>query len=227
MIANEFNLNNQIIPNNNNINNNILKEIANDIYQVMDHSKDDFVLKSLANIIDKINFFINENKKYQESISNYNINTPHNEFNNINIINTNITPKKIQEIKVKDGKYIGECVNGVAEGKGICYFINGDRYEGNMRNNIKEGKGIYYFTDGNRYEGDFRNNLKDGKGIFYFKAGDIFEGDFKNDYAEGKGIYYYNNGIREMGDYHNGNKIGIQVALLPNGKIEVNNYKIQ
>ena len=180
-------------------------------------------IKSLANIIDKINFYINENKKNLESISNFNINTPHNEFNKINI-NTNFTPKTIQEIEVKDGKYIGECVNGVAEGRGTCYFINGDRYEGNMKNNIKEGKGIYYFIDGNRYEGDFRNNLKDGKGIFYFKAGDIFEGDFKDDYREGKGIYYYSNGIREMGDYHKGNRIGKQVALLPNGQVEVHNY---
>ena len=217
MMSNITNFNNKITPINN-----ILLEIAYDLQLLMDHSKDNFVLKSLATIIDKINFFINENMKKLELTKN-NINISPNNFNNLNI-NNNITTKTIKEIKVKDGKYIGEVVNGVAEGIGICYFINGDSYKGNMKNNIKEGKGIYYFNDGNRYEGDFRNDLKDGKGIFYYKGGDIFEGDFKNDFREGKGIYYYSNGIREMGDYHNGNRIGKQVALLPNGQIEVNNF---
>ena len=151
MLENTFNINNKITPNNNNI----LQEIINDINQLMNYSKDNFILKSLVNIIDKINYMFSENKKNLELTRNYNINTLDNKFSQISI-----NPKTIQEIKVKDGKYIGKCVNGIA-GKEICYFINGDRYEGNMKNNIKEGKGIYYFINGDRYEGDFRNNLKD------------------------------------------------------------------
>ena len=214
MDDNTFNLNNKIYSNNNVL----LQEVVEDLFKLMDYSKDNLILETLASIIDKINYIINKDKKNLDLTRN-DINTLQNKLDNINInIKTN------QLIKVKDGTYIGEVVNGVAEGKGICYFINGDRYEGNMKNNIKEGKGIYYFNDGNRYEGDFRNGIKEGKGIFYYKVGDIYEGDFKNDTREGRGIYYYNNGIREMGDYHNGYRTGKQVALTPNGEIIVNNY---
>ena len=81
------------------------------------------VIKLINNIIIKIkmnNNFINDNKK-----------------NNNDIINN-------QEIKYNDGKYIGQVLNGLREGKGIMYYNNGNRYEGYWRNNKKEGKGIYY-----------------------------------------------------------------------------------
>ena len=45
-----------------------------------------------------------------------------------------------QEMKVINGRYIGQVVNGIAEGKGIKYFDDGDRYEGDFRNDKKEGK---------------------------------------------------------------------------------------
>ena len=71
-----------------------------------------------------------------------------------------------QELKgIKNGhnwRYVGQVVNGLREGKGICYWENGDRYEGDYRNDNKEGKGIYYFDNGDRYEGDFRNGKKEG-----------------------------------------------------------------
>ena len=50
-----------------------------------------------------------------------------------------------QEIKFEDGRYVGQVVNGKAEGKGILYFNNGAKYEGDWRNNVPEGKGILYF----------------------------------------------------------------------------------
>jgi len=63
-----------------------------------------------------------------------------------------------QEFQFPDGKYIGQVLNGLAEGKGIWYCTKepfvGDRYEGDYRNGKKEGKGIYYYNSGSRYEGD-------------------------------------------------------------------------
>ena len=94
------------------------------------------------------------------------------ELNNINLKN--------QEIQYNDGKYIGQAINGIANGKGILYGINGDRYEGDWRNGKFEGKGIYYFNNGERYEGDWRNGKQEGKGIYYFNSGNRYEGDFRN-----------------------------------------------
>ena len=61
-----------------------------------------------------------------------------------------------QELKgIKNGfnfRYVGQVINGLRDGKGICYWEDGDRYEGDYRNDNKEGKGIYYYHDGDIYE---------------------------------------------------------------------------
>ena len=71
--------------------------------------------------------------------------------------------KITKEIKYNDGKYVGQVVNGKAEGKGIRYWDDGERYEGDFKNGKIEGKGIYYYNNGDRYEGNFKNN----KNIFF------------------------------------------------------------
>ena len=37
---------------------------------------------------------------------------------------------KNMEIKYDNGRYVGQVVNGLKEGKGIVYYNDGDRYEG-------------------------------------------------------------------------------------------------
>ena len=187
-----FNLNNKIYSNNNNL----LIEIINDLNQLMNYYRDNLSIKILGNVINKINYIINENKKNLQLLRN-DISSLYNQINKrfdkleINNINK-------QEIKFKDGKYIGQVVNGLAEGKGTWYGFNGDRYEGDLKNDKKEGKGIYYFNNGDRYEGDFKNNgIKEGKGIFYYKNGDRYEGAFKNDRMFGEGIMYHTDGTME------------------------------
>ena len=108
-----FNLNNKIYSNNNNI----LIEIVNDLHKLMNYSKDNLIIKTLGNIINRMNYIINENKKNVELIRNdisslYNkLNKRFDELNNINLKN--------QEIQYPDGKYIGQAINGKANGKGI------------------------------------------------------------------------------------------------------------
>jgi hypothetical protein len=64
MEENIFNLNNKIYSNNNTI----LIEIVNDLQQIINNSKDNLIIRSLGNIINKMNFIINENKKNIELI---------------------------------------------------------------------------------------------------------------------------------------------------------------
>ena len=115
-----FNLNNKIYSNNNNL----LLEIINDLNQVINNSKEDLSIKILGNVINKINYIINENKKILQLLRNE-ISDFNHKIDNLNINNINK-----QELKFDDGKYIGEVVNGLAEGKGTWYGFNGDRYEG-------------------------------------------------------------------------------------------------
>ena len=178
-------------------NNNLLLGIINELQQIMNYSNDNIIIKRISDIIIKMNFIINDNKKNTELIIKHINNLQNQMIQNFNKLQNN----NKQEIKYNDGKYIGQVVNG-----------------------IREGKGIYYYNGGDRYEGEWKNDKKEGKGIYYYNGGDIYEGDFKNDKKEGKGIYYYNNGNRQMGDYYNGEPIGKHVTLTKNGEVKVNNY---
>jgi len=222
-----FTLNNQTYSNNNNI----LLGIINELNQIANSSHENLTIKRISDVIIKMNFIINENKKTRELIINK-FTLLQNKFEQLSKkfdIN-NINNK--EELKgIKNGKkwrYVGQVVNGLREGKGICYWEDGDRYEGDYRNDNKEGKGIYYFNSepfkGDRYEGDWRNDQREGKGIYYYNNGDRYEGDYRNGKKEGKGIYYYNNGDREMGDYHDGKPIGKFVMLTRNSEVKINNY---
>ena len=196
-----FSFNNQIYTNNNNI----LSGIIIDLQQIIDSSHDNITIKRISDIITKMNFIINENKKNMELILNQFTELK----DKLDQLNKKLNINSHQEFKYDIGRYVGQVVNGIPEGKGIMYYNSGNKYEGDFRNGKREGKGIYYYNDGDRYEGDFKNGKKEGKGIYYYNKesfkGDRYEGDFRNNQREGKGIYYYHNGDREMGDYYNGN----------------------
>ena len=144
MEQNLFNLNNKIYSNNNNL----LAEIINDLNQLMNQSKDELIIKTLGIIINKMNNIIEENKKNLDLIRE-DINKLHIKFDKLNI-NTISN----QEIKYNEGRYVGEFLNGLKDGKGTFYWNDGDRYEGDFKNDKKEGKGIFYYNSGNKYEGD-------------------------------------------------------------------------
>ena len=214
---------------------NIIKLSTNDNISIQ--------LKNINVLLKDLNEDIDKNNKKLKNLLNENND---NEVldNNSNEINNSIMNK---EIEYDDGRYLGQVVNGKAEGKGIYYWNNGNRYEGDFKNGKREGKGIYYYNDGNRYEGDFKNDKKEGKGIYYWKDGDRYEGDFKNskmegkgifysingdryegdwknNKREGKGIYYYNDGDREIGDWKEGKRTGKHATLCKSGEVKTKNY---
>ena len=46
---------------------------------------------------------------------------------------------------------MGEFKDGYPNGRGVCYYANGDRYEGEWANNTPNGEGIMYFATGRVY----------------------------------------------------------------------------
>ena len=40
--------------------------------------------------------------------------------------------------------------------------MNGDRYEGNFVDGERCGKGIYYYLSGDKYEGEYRGDIRNG-----------------------------------------------------------------
>ena len=168
MNENIFIINNKVYSNNNNL----LLEIVKDLHQIMNYSKDNLIIKILGNVINKMNYIINENKKNIDLIRK-DISSLLKKFDELkinNIINN-------QELQHENGKYIGPVINGLAEGRGIWYgtkepFV-GDRYEGEFRNNKKEGKGIYYYSNGDREMGDYFNDKSIGKQVMLTKNNEV------------------------------------------------------
>ena len=136
-----FTLNNQTYSNNNNI----LLGIINELQQIVDSSHENLTIKRISDVIIKMNFIINENKKNMGLIMNQFTKLENQmqqlskkfDINNIN---------NQQELKCENGRYVGQVVNGLREGKGIYYINNGDRYEGEWRNDKRDGKGIEYIS---------------------------------------------------------------------------------
>ena len=162
-----FTLNNQTYSNNNNI----LLGIINELHQIANSSHENLTIKRISDVIIKMNFIINENKKTRELIMNQftllqnQINQLSKKFD-INNINNQ------QELKYVNGRYVGQVVNGLKEGKGIFYWKN-DRYEGDFRNDKREGKGIYYWNNGDREMGDYYNDKEIGKHVMLTRNGEV------------------------------------------------------
>jgi len=85
-------------------------------------------------------------------------------------------------VKAIAGNYKGDCLNGMANGKGASKGI--DTYTGYFVNGFPDGKGKYEFENGNVFTGYWRKGLKNGQGKFiYFIAGkkNVQEGFWKED----------------------------------------------
>ena len=163
MYQDTFNLNGKIYSSNNNL----LLSIINDLQQVINNTHDNLIIKRIGDIIIKMNFAINENKKNYQSIMQQ-FSLMQQQFSlmqqqlsqiNQNVKNININIINNQELNDKEtleneeGFYIDDIIYDIRDGKGIMYYNNGDRYEGDFRNDKKDGKGIYYYNNGDRSMG--------------------------------------------------------------------------
>ena len=73
------NLNNKIYSNNNNL----LLGIVNDLQQIINNTHDNLIIKRIGDIINKMNFIINDNKKNTQLIINH-ISSLENKMNGLN-----------------------------------------------------------------------------------------------------------------------------------------------
>jgi hypothetical protein len=64
------------------------------------------------------------------------------------------------------GKYTGNCLDGLANGKGES--IGDDTYIGSFKNGLPHGKGKYIYKNGDVYLGYWKNGQKHGKGKFNY-----------------------------------------------------------
>ncbi|MEM8906395.1 MAG: caspase family protein, partial [Bacteroidota bacterium] len=60
-------------------------------------------------------------------------------------------------------KYVGRFVEGLASGRGVCYYANGERYEGKWAEGSFNGLGTLYLLDGTTVEGFWEDGTYMGK----------------------------------------------------------------
>jgi hypothetical protein len=72
--------------------------------------------------------------------------------------------------KSLEGKYVGDCKEGMANGKGEAWGIN--HYVGSFKDGMPNGNGVYHYGDSLYYSGDFQDGLKEGKGEMHYQLKD-------------------------------------------------------
>jgi hypothetical protein len=92
---------------------------------------------------------------------------------------------------------------------GEIKLSNGDQYSGEFKDGLPNGKGAYFYLDGRRYVGYFKNGKKNGRGMQSSNNGDLYDGNFSNDLMHGQGLYMHRNGDYYSGEQRNNNKNGI------------------
>lgn len=105
-------------------------------------------------------------------------------------------------------RYEGDFVGGLRQGHGAMTYVTGDRYVGNWVDNWPHGKGAITYANGQRYEGDWVRDVKQGKGIYTWPSGQRYEGEFAGNEYSGSGLMTYANGDRFAGKWVEGKRTG-------------------
>lgn len=106
--------------------------------------------------------------------------------------------------------YEGEVKDGVPDGQGTFYYVDGKPYKGGSFVGGKlQGKGWMYFEDGSNYKGEFKDDLPDGLGRSFSSEGKLtYEGYYLKGERSGKGIEYSDGIMIYSGDFLNGKHHG-------------------
>lgn len=100
--------------------------------------------------------------------------------------------------------YLGEVIDGQANGGGIGIWTTGSVYRGEWRNNLRHGKGSFQWKDGERYEGNYVDGKREGEGTYYWPSGERYEGQWVADQRTGQGTLFDLDGnVRYKGEWLN------------------------
>jgi len=138
------------------------------------------------------------------------------EYKTDNITLKTLLLKVKDDVKLPAGKYKGEIVNGVPNGKGKATFNDGDTYNGEWINGKMEGVGVFKSVKNNAsYSGEYRNDLFEGLGTYTHGSGEIFFGCYKAGGRHGPYQYTFKDGSIKFGVYENDKDHGPYLLVSP------------
>jgi|GEM_PF-4872613 len=105
---------------------------------------------------------------------------------------TSTIKTKFLRLKIDNNNvyYVGDIVNGKANGHGKGVWDNGAVYEGDWIDNKRDGKGKHKWPDGEYYEGEFKDDKRYGQGTYQWKNNEKYVGEWVEDMRHGKGTLY-------------------------------------
>ena len=107
--------------------------------------------------------------------------------------------------------------NDTIEGKGKCFYSNGNVFEGTLNDNYQPIKGKMKYSNNDEYDGEFENLLRKGNGIMKYVTDEIYDGKWNNNEKNGKGIFCFN-----QNDYK---KIKNKIQKIQNNIFELFNFE--
>lgn len=123
------------------------------------------------------------------------------------------------------GKYVGETVNGVANGQGVYTSPSGTTCTGQFKDGIASGQCKMVCLNGDTYMGEFKNGFPDGQGTFTNSEGTTWTGEFKGGKANGQCKVVYLDGTKYTGELKDGIFNGQGTYIWPDGLIYAGEWK--
>lgn len=85
------------------------------------------------------------------------------------------------------GRYRGDVVDGLLQGRGRIDYPNGSWYEGQFDHGMRQGAGELHASNGDIYKGSFEQGLYSGQGRLTTRSGATYVGGFKLGLRDGEG----------------------------------------
>lgn len=106
--------------------------------------------------------------------------------------------------------YEGEVKDGMPEGQGTFYYVDGKPCKGGSFVGGKlQGEGWMYFEDGSNYKGEFKDDLPDGVGRSFSSEGKLtYDGSYLKGKRSGQGVEYEDNVKIYAGGFQNDKRNG-------------------
>jgi hypothetical protein len=127
------------------------------------------------------------------------------------------------------GTFVGDLLNGKADGKGIWTVTAGESkgavYDGEWKDDTMHGRGTLKWPSGGVYEGEWKNDTMHGRGTNTQPDGSVYEGEFKDDRPHGRGTYKYADGHVYEGEWKDGKMHGRGTFKYADGRVQSGNLK--
>ena len=110
-----------------------------------------------------------------------------------------------ETITYRGGKYSGEVLRGLPDGKGTWIMKNGDIYAGSfVAGAPMEGKGMFKEPNGSFYTGSILYGIPHGQGELHLLDGSVYVGSFEFGILTGEGTLIFPDGSTYVGVWRDG-----------------------